>query len=213
MQEFLRDTEIIDWTHPAVLAKAKQLSSGATSAQETAQRCFEWVRDEIQHSIDFQRNPVTCSASEVLLSGTGFCYAKSHLLAALLRANNVPTGFVYQRLSGSRVPYTLHGLNAIHLPNVGWYRADARGNKPGVNAQFNPPVEQLAFNPADPEEKLFPEILPDPLAVVVAALRKYSDWELLWNNLPDWPDLSLSAAGVATPHKYAINVQGTTKTR
>lgn len=208
MQEFLKDTEIIDWTHPAVLAKAKQLTSGTTSTQQTAQRCFEWVRDEIQHSIDFRCNPVTCSASEVLRSGTGFCYAKSHLLAALLRANNIPTGFVYQRLSGERVPYTLHGLNAIHLPNFGWYRADARGNKPGVNAQFNPPVEQLAFLPADPEEKLFPEILSDPLNVVVAALRKYPDWELLWNNLPDWPDASLSGAEIATPHKYAINVHG-----
>lgn len=205
MQEFLRHTEIIDWTHPTILAKAKQLSSAATTTQQTAQRCFEWVRDEIQHSIDFRRNPVTCSASEVLLHKTGFCYAKSHLLAALLRANNIPTGFVYQRLSGSRVPYTLHGLNAIHLPNVGWYRADARGNKPGVNAQFNPPIEQLAFLPADPEEKLFPEILPDPLDVVVTALHKYPDWHLLWNNLPDWPHPSLSSAQI-TSHKYAINV-------
>jgi len=209
MQEFLKPTEIIDWTHPAVLAKAKQLSAGSTNALQTAQRCFEWVRDEIQHSIDFRRNPVTCSASEVLFSGTGFCYAKSHLLAALLRANEIPAGFCYQRLSGERVPYTLHGLNAVHLPNFGWYRADARGNKPGVNAQFNPPVEQLAFSAVDPEEKLFPEILPDPLNVVVAALREYDDWEVLWSNLPDWNHPTLSGAATANAHKYAINVHGT----
>lgn len=208
MQEFLRPTGIIDWTHPAVLAKAQELSSGATSTLETAQRCFEWVRDEIQHSIDFRRNPVTCSASEVLLAGTGFCYAKSHLLAALLRANGIPAGFCYQRLSGERVPYTLHGLNAIHVPNFGWCRADARGNKPGVNAQFNPPVEQLAFHATDPEEKLFPEILPDPLDVVVAALREYADWEVLWSNLPDWEHPTLSAAAGTTAHKYALNVHG-----
>jgi transglutaminase-like putative cysteine protease len=208
MQNFLRPTEIIDWTHPAVLAKAKQLSSGKTSTLETAQCCFEWVRDEIQHSIDFRRNPVTCSASEVLLSGTGFCYAKSHLLAALLRANEIPAGFCYQRLSGERVPYTLHGLNAIRLPNFGWYRADPRGNKPGVNAQFNPPVEQLAFNAVDPQEKLFPEILPDPLEVVVNALRQYDDWKILWSNLPDWEHPSLAGAEIATAHKYALNVRG-----
>jgi transglutaminase-like putative cysteine protease len=194
MREFLKDSEIIDWTHPAVLAKAKQLSSGATGDLETAQRSFEWVRDEIQHSIDFRRNPVTCSASEVLLSGTGFCYAKSHLLAALLRANEIPAGFCYQRLSGTMVPYTLHGLNAIYLPTFGWYRVDPRGNKPGVDAQFKPPVEQLAFNATDPQEKLFPEILPDPLDVVVSALREYSDWELLWNNLPDWEHPTLPGA-------------------
>lgn len=27
------------------------------------------------------QNPVTCRASEVLVHGTGYCYAKSHLLA------------------------------------------------------------------------------------------------------------------------------------
>ena len=209
MKEFLRPTEIVDWKHPAVLSKAKQLSNGATGALELAQRCFEWVRDEIQHSIDFRRNPVTCSASEVLLSGTGFCYAKSHLLAALLRANEIPAGFCYQRLSGERVPYTLHGLNAIHLPNFGWYRVDPRGNKPGVDAQFKPPVEQLAFNPAVPKEKLFPEILPDPLDVVVTALHQHSDWEVLWNNLPDWSHSSLSGPETERPHKYAINLHAT----
>ena len=42
-------------------------------------------------------------------------------------------------------PYTLHGLNAILLPEIGWYRVDPRGNRAGVNAQFIPPQEQLAF--------------------------------------------------------------------
>ncbi|WP_338430147.1 transglutaminase domain-containing protein [Synechococcus elongatus] len=30
---------------------------------------------------------------------TGYCYAKSHLLVALLRACSIPAGFCYQRLS------------------------------------------------------------------------------------------------------------------
>jgi len=63
---------------------------------------------------------------------------------------------------------------------------DARGNKPGVNAQFSPPVEQLAFRVNFPEEKDFPEILPDPLPLVVTALKTYSDWQALYKNLPDW---------------------------
>ena len=89
-EPFLRSTEIVDWCHPAVHAKAQELSSGSADLLETARRCFEWVRDKIQHSNDFHRNPVTCSASEALLAGTGYCYAKSHLLAALLRANIPP---------------------------------------------------------------------------------------------------------------------------
>jgi transglutaminase-like putative cysteine protease len=195
MEEFLRETEIIDWRHPAVLSRARELSGGASNTGEIARRCFDWVRDEIQHSGDFRRNPVTCTASEVLIAGTGWCYGKSHLLAALLRANGIPAGLCYQRLSisddGGGPPYSLHGLNAVWLPEYGWYRVDARGNKPGVDAQFTPPAERLAFRAATSEERDFAEILPDPLEVVVAALRKYRDWEAVWSNLPDWEFPSL----------------------
>src|ERR1700730_16085454 len=171
MEQFLRATEVIDWTNPAVLSKAKELTKSTTDIHEIVRRCFEWVRDSIQHSADFQRSPVTCSASQVLASGTGYCYAKSHLLAALLRANRIPVGLCYQRLSidETGAPYCLHGLNAVHLPDCGWYRVDSRGNKPGVNAQFSPPAEQLAFRLSFSAERDFLEILSDPLPVVVTA--------------------------------------------
>ncbi len=194
-EPFLRSTEVIDWQHPAVLAKSRELVSGAGNPVEAARRSFEWVRDEIQHSSDFRRNPVTCSASEVLKEGTGYCYAKSHLLAALLRANGIPAGFCYQRLSidDKGAPYSLHGLNAVHLPQFGWYRVDARGNKRGVNAQFTPPIEQLAFRIYFPEERVFSEILPNPLPVVVSALRAHTTWDAMLANLPDWDRSTLTA--------------------
>ncbi len=196
MEKFLRATEVIDWTHPSVSARAQQLSEGTRDAQDIARRCFEWVRDNIQHSSDFKRNPVTCNASDVLLEGTGYCYAKSHLLAALLRANGILAGFCYQRLSIDETgpPYSLHGLNAVHLPKLGWYRIDPRGNKEGVDAQFSPPVERLAFRIAFPEEQLFPLILADPLPVVVKALRAHSTWDAMYRNLPDWELASLPDA-------------------
>jgi len=196
MEEFLRSTDVVDWQEPGVLAKARELSAGARASLEAARRCFEWVRDHIQHSSDFQRNPVTCAASKVLAEGTGYCYAKSHLLAALLRANGIPAGFCYQRLSldESGPPYTLHGLNAVHLPDFGWYRIDPRGNKPGVDAQFTPPVEKLAFPIVFREERLFPEILADPLPVVVNALRAHKTWDEMYRHLPDWEADSLPDA-------------------
>jgi transglutaminase-like putative cysteine protease len=197
MEEFLKSTEVIDRTHPAVSSRATDLSRGTTDVQEIARRCFEWVRDNIQHSSDFKRNPVTCVASEVLAAGTGYCYAKSHLLAALLRANEIPAAFCYQRLSiddtGAR--YSLHGLNAVHLPQWGWYRIDSRGNKPGVDAQLSPPVERLAFRLILAEERNFPELLPDPLRVVVTALHSYSTWDALYKHLPDWNQPSLENRG------------------
>lgn len=99
MQDFLKSTYIIDWQHPLVLEQALELSNNLDNPIEIAKSCFEWVRDKIYHSSDFQMNPVTLKASEVLENKTGFCYSKSHLLAAFLRANRIPSGLCYQRLS------------------------------------------------------------------------------------------------------------------
>jgi len=108
-------------------------------------------------------------------------------LAALLRAQEIPTGFCYQRLSvnDNGAPYSLHGLNAVYLKEFGWYRIDARGNKKDVNAQFLPPRECLAFTPIDKLEKDLPEIWYEPLPVVVEALKKNKNTKQLHENLPD----------------------------
>lgn len=154
---------------------------------EIARSCFTFVRDQIRHSWDYRQNPVTCRASDVLEQATGYCYAKSHLLAALLRANNIPAGLCYQRLSAgdSGPPFCLHGLNAVWLEGYGWYRIDARGNKPGVDAQFCPPMEQLAFRLQPPEEVDLPEIWAEPLPVVVQVLTGCATVDEVYQNLPD----------------------------
>lgn len=194
MEPYLQVTDIINWDHPDIIRLAKQLAEACTSDTEIARACFEWVRDNIKHSWDYQMNPVTCTASEVLQCGTGYCYAKSHLLGALLRANGIPAGFCYQRLSleGNGPPYCLHGLNAVYLREYGWYRIDPRGNKEGVNAQFTPPVEQLAFHSSGNLEADLPEIWPIPLDIVVTALQQYTDYLEMYQNLPDVELLQLS---------------------
>ncbi|MBD2579215.1 transglutaminase-like domain-containing protein [Oscillatoria sp. FACHB-1406] len=187
MQDYLKPTEIIDWQHPQVLSLARDLAGDRADSTAIAKICFEWVRDEIRHSCDYRLNPVTCRASDVLEFRTGYCFAKSHLLAALLRANGIPAGFCYQRLSinDDGAPYSLHGFNAVYLPEWGWYRVDARGNKLGVNAKFVPPEECLAYQPRLPGECDFPEIFPEPLAVVIEALQAHQTWDGLLKNLPD----------------------------
>jgi transglutaminase-like putative cysteine protease len=187
MKDYLRSTEVIDYDNPDVLAKAKDLAKGLDDPLAITKRCFEWARDQIQHSMDYNREPVTCNASEVLREGTGICYAKSHLLAALLRANAIPTGFCYQRLrlSGDDTPFCLHGLNAVYLPQTGWYRIDPRGNKEDVDAQFSPPVEKLAFKPHLDGEADLPEVWPDPLPQIIKALRTYHTCDKLAENFPD----------------------------
>ena len=189
MEQFLQATDVIDWRDDRLLALAKDLSQQADDELTVARRIFEWVRDQVEHSVDFNRCEVTCRASDVLAAHTGFCYAKSHLVAALLRANEIPAGFCYQRLSvnGDGRPYCLHGLNAVFLKEHGWYRVDARGDTESVRAAFSPPEEKLPFSARIPGEADLPEIWPTPLPIVVAALKTARSVGDLRNNLPDIP--------------------------
>jgi len=204
MEEYLRLSKVIDWQHPEIIELAKQIASGHETSTAIAKACFEWVRDEICHSVDHQMNPVTCRASDVLKYKTGYCFAKSHLLAALLRANQIPAGFCYQRLSidDKGAPYCLHGFNAVHLPEIGWYRVDARGNKPGVNAQFTPPQEKLAYKTQFPEEADFQSILAEPLQIVVEALQAQAAWDEMLRHLPDISVESAKDYGLITENEY-----------
>jgi transglutaminase-like putative cysteine protease len=202
-QKYLQTSEIIDWQNPEILELAHQLAVTCQTSEEIAKACFEWVRDEIKHSRDYQMNPVTCRASDVLKYRTGYCFAKSHLLAALLRAHQIPAGLCYQRLTIDNppdqvsiyvpqrsandidTPCTLHGLNAVFLPEFGWYRIDARGNRAGVDAQFIPPQEQLAFEIKISQEADFPDILAEPLPIVVKVLQQSQTWQDVLLCLPD----------------------------
>ena len=189
LQAYLGASTWIDFHDPGVAAAARRLAQGARSEADIVRACFEFVRDEIAHSADVRRNPVTCRASDVLRHETGFCYAKSHLLAALLRANGIPAGLCYQRLAtgNKEAPYCLHGLNAVWLADVGWYRLDPRGNKPGIDARFDPPRELLAFRLSDPQERDLPGILAEPLPVVVEVLERCDTVEQVLAGLPDDP--------------------------
>ncbi|NQZ31731.1 MAG: transglutaminase family protein [Oceanospirillaceae bacterium] len=187
MDQYLAHSTYIDWKNPEVFEKAQFLAAGVSEQSAIVKRCFEFVRDEIKHSSDFKLNPVTCKASDVLKHGTGFCYAKSHLLAALLRANGVATGLCYQRLTlaDNKPPFCLHGLNAVYLEDIGWYRLDPRGNKEHVDAQFCPPTVKLAFAIVNPGEADFPEIWAEPLSVVVDVLNSATSFQQVLDELPD----------------------------
>jgi len=187
MKLYLQATQVVDYHDPAIQALAKELSKNSKDDTTIAKNCFEYVRDEIRHSGDHKDDITTATASEVLKHKTGWCYAKAFLLAALLRANGIPTGFCYQRLSCSEYKpdiYCLHGLNWIYLKEFGWYRVDVRGNKEGVDAQFMPPTEKLAFSLQENEFDL-PENLAEPLPVIVETLQKYKGYDEMICHFPD----------------------------
>ncbi|GAA5786599.1 hypothetical protein GCM10007860_33500 [Chitiniphilus shinanonensis] len=188
----------LDFDHPQVAQLAQALR--CATPEQTARACFDWVRDRIPHVVDAGRDDMPCSASETLAAGTGLCHAKSHLLVALLRANGIPAGLGYQRLTwdGPLPPHCLHGFVAVWLAEHGWYRCDARGNtRSGVDARFTPGVEHLAFLTCHPGEHTCPQIHAQPLPELVARLRactSLADYlrQPIDLQLPEWQPLSLA---------------------
>ncbi|MEM9366259.1 MAG: transglutaminase family protein [Planctomycetota bacterium] len=190
--DFLSACDVVDRDEPSVIECARSLVGRSINA--TAENCFHFVRDRIAHSADAESGPVTLSASSVLKHGTGYCYAKSHLLAALLRANKIPAALCYQRLTieDESGPFCLHGLNAVYLDEIGWYRIDARGNRPGIAAQFCPPVEALAFPLEHDGEKDLSGFYARPIPAVTTLLGTCSSWDEVLRQLPTTdPDTSI----------------------
>ncbi|WP_292466621.1 hypothetical protein [Methanolobus sp.] len=64
---------------------------------------------------------------------------------------------------------------------------DARGNKERVNAQFNPPYEQLAYEIKIEGKADLPEIWTDTILIVVETLTKYKSYNDVYENLADVP--------------------------
>lgn len=186
---YLKQDDVIDFGNETITQLADSLYENADSEIEYVKAAYEFVRDKVSHSADINEDIITCSASEVLKAKHGICFAKSHLLAALLRCKGIPTGFCYQKLilDDETAPILIyHGLNGVYIKEYSkWIRLDARGNKEVVNAQFSINEEQLAFpvrSEKGEEDGLI--IYPDPDIKILEKLRNNKTRTELWDNLP-----------------------------
>lgn len=189
MYGYLKYDSVIDHDDKAIMELADALFKMADSELDFIKKVYEFVRDHISHSADINADSITCAASEVLKAGHGICFAKSHLLAALLRCKGIPAGFCYQKLilDDEAAPVLVyHGLNGVYIKDYKkWIRLDARGNKPGVNAQFSIETERLAFPVRSERGEVDNFIVyPDPDIEVLGKLRKSKTRSKLWDNLP-----------------------------
>lgn len=190
LEDYLAASAVIDYHCGAIQTLAAEISAANPNETDRARAAFHYVRDRIPHTFDAGRQESTCAASEVLALGHGTCYAKSHLLAAILRAMGIPAGFGYQLLvlddDEPETRLVLHGFNAVCLSEAQrWIRLDARGNKPGVEAHFDLAQETLAFPVREQlGERMFQTIHAQPLAAVVDTLTGSRDAEELRLNLP-----------------------------
>ena len=190
IEEYLQEEDdVVDYGNKKVKQLADALYQETRDEAEYIEKAYEYVRDHIAHSADANENAITCSASEVLEAGHGICFAKSHLLAALLRYKSIPAGFCYQKLilDDETAPVLIyHGFNGVYVKEYKkWIRLDARGNKEGVNAQFSLEKEQLAF-PVRPEkgEEDGLVIYPDPDVKVLEKFRIHKTRTELWDDMP-----------------------------
>ena len=149
MENYLKETPSIDYVNPLIQDKVWELMSQSEDNLDYIKRSYIFVRDEVPHSWDIKTDVVSKTASEVLENKTGICWTKSCLLAALLRANRIPSGISYQlltRADDESEGYMIHALNTVYLKGFNkWVRLDAQGNKENINAYFSLDGEQLAY--------------------------------------------------------------------
>ena len=197
---FLQEHIYIDFSSPVIQTTAAELFDGMRDDTQKAKTAYEFVRDEIPHSFDIKSDVITAKASDVLRYETGICHAKANLLVALLRSQGIPSGFCYQHLTladNDSMGYAVHCYNAIYLDER-WINVDARGNKPGINAQFSLDDPVLAF-PCRKEydEYFWPGIYATPHEATMQMLERAKSLKYVLDNIPDMitelPDITEEA--------------------
>lgn len=189
IDKYLIADDVIDYENKSVKQLAEELYQNTKNELEYIQKAYEYVRDNISHSADRKEDRITCTASEVLREGHGICFAKSHLLAALLRCKSIPTGLCYQKLTfgeKSAPMLVYHGLNGVYVREYQkWIRLDARGNTNEINAQFSIETERLAYQ-IHPEIGEIDDFVVYPKAdvKVLEKLKRNKTRTELWKDLP-----------------------------
>jgi len=192
LNKYLIELNEVDYSNQVIQDKITELFNPTQTELEKIKIAFEFVRDKISHSYDIQSTLVTCNASETLTNMEGICYAKSNLLAALLRSQGIPTGFCYQRLMFSNTPkdgYCIHALNAVFLKDLNkWIRLDARGNKKGIDAQFSIDEEKIAYTIQEEFDEIdYPIIYAKPHPKTISTLKKQTNaLEMCKYHLPEY---------------------------
>lgn len=129
LAEFLSPTPGIDSEHPSIAALAQELTVGATTDAQKAQRIHDWVRDRVPFG--FAGAFFRQMASEVLVAERGYSMTKGLLFVALLRAARVPARLHFvdilaEVLNGYGVPgeYLDHCFTEVRIDGK-WLRTDS----------------------------------------------------------------------------------------
>ena len=94
---YLMPDAVIEAQTPAVVGLARDLRQFSADDDEFVRRAHDWVSEVIAWPVDVGERRVPITAMEVLFTGIGCTFGRSHLLAAVLRAGGVPAALCYTR--------------------------------------------------------------------------------------------------------------------
>lgn len=192
IKDYLNSSYYIDYNNEMIKAVVEKIKKISVDEVDFVKSAYEFVRDDIKHSWDVQNPIITIKASDVLIERVGICYSKANLLAALLRANNIPTGICYQRLTlgeNDSQGYCIHALNAVYISLLDrWIRLDARGNNERIQAKFSLEQERLAFKVRKQYQEIdYQEIFCEPASLTMNTLERNNNaLDMCLNDLPEY---------------------------
>ncbi|MFO7886352.1 MAG: transglutaminase-like domain-containing protein [Desulfobacteraceae bacterium] len=177
LQIYLHPTYFIDCDSPQIIDFANRITRGVQSNMDKAIKLYYAVRDGIFYDpYGIDTNPESMKASFVLNKGSGFCVAKAILLAAVTRAENIPSrlGFadVRNHLTSERLRqfmqtdvFVFHGYTELLLENK-WVKATPAFNlslceKSGIHPLAFDGKNDSIFHPYDKEGRQHMEYVRD----------------------------------------------------
>jgi hypothetical protein len=192
LELFLREDKYVDYSSQNIIKKSIELFKDTHSVNDKVKIVFDFIQNEIPHSGTVPNAMVTTSASSVLEYKTGIYHSKANLFAALLRAQNIPTGFYYQYVTFAEDDsegYALHCFNAIYINN-NWLKLDANDKTQGENNQFYIDKPYFAFkNRPEYNEYSFDGIWATSDNKVMNILQNAKHFGDVFNGFPEFPDI------------------------
>ncbi|MFW9992379.1 MAG: transglutaminase family protein [Candidatus Odinarchaeota archaeon] len=135
MEEYLQNTETINYDSPEVRKKAIELTNDLETAEEKAKALFYFTRDKLKYKI-FRELPDfnDFKATAALEKRESFCIPKAILLVSLARAVGIPARLYFADIRNLLLPQSLleaigtdvmlyHGYAGLHV-NGKWVKVN-----------------------------------------------------------------------------------------
>lgn len=126
--EFKESSKNIDSNHPAVIARAREISSGEDDLFVVVSKIGMWVKTNVDYNLSTLTADVSQPASWVLENRYGVCDEMTSLFIAMVRSLGVPARFVsgvaYTEENSFAGTWGPHGWAEVYFPGVGWVPFD-----------------------------------------------------------------------------------------